>query len=415
MPFIDQAKTNSADVYRGTVLIGKITRTKSGSVFTYHSQFLESLGSEEKEEKGAAFHLPYSRQKTETAGINLHPYFAGLLPEGLRLKALIQKVKTSEDDLLSLLISSGANCIGDLSVLPEGAPFLAHSTLADLGKLNEVVFSELFKKSISPESDLNDLDEVNIPGVQDKISASMISFPLGGRAGHKSYILKLEPVDKPRLVQNEYFFLQMAKACGLQVNPAKLVKDKTGKEGLLVERFDRLSQKDTGELISLHQEDGCQFLNLYPADKYRIPFSKIAEGLNLCSTPLLEVGKLLRLKAFCYLIANGDLHARNVSILTSPKTGRSELTPAYDILSTLPYGDQRLALKFEGRDDNLKRKNFIDFGKRFGVREVVTQDLLDQIYEDSPGWIDRLEEIGLGEKKTTHLRTVMLKRRTDLA
>lgn len=413
MPYFDQAKVSSANVFRDQILIGKITRTKTGSVFEYNSEFLKKLGADKQEkEKGAAYHLPYSRPKIETAGVNLHPYFAGLLPEGLRLRALVQNTKTSEDDLLSLLIASGIDCIGDLSVLPEGVTSTPPKSKADINHLEETVFSDLFAQSISQKEKI---DEINIPGIQNKVSAAMISFPLHGARDQHSYILKLTPPDKPKIVENEYFFLQMAKSCGLKVNEAKLVKDRNGETGLLIKRFDRIPVKRSHEVISIHQEDACQFLNRYPADKYRVALSEIAEGLSLCSAPIVEIGKLIRLKAFSYLIANGDLHAKNISIHTSPSSNQIEMTPCYDLLTTLPYGDQKMALKLDGKDDNLKRKNFINFGKRYDVKEPATRAILDEIYECAHLWIGRLEEIGFSEKKTLYLRRTMEKRRKDLA
>jgi serine/threonine-protein kinase HipA len=164
------------------------------------------------------------------------------------------------------------------------------------------------------------------------------------------------------------------------------------------------------------QEDACQFLDRYPADKYNIAFADIAAGVTeLCSAPIIEVAKLLRLKAFSYLIANGDLHAKNISIRTSPTTGRVELTPGYDLLTTLPYGDRQMALKLGSLNDNLKRKQFIEFGKRFAVKEAAIDAILDQICDVAPQWINKIGEIGFTEKKTLHLRQVMKKRLRDLA
>lgn len=51
--------------------------------------------------------------------------------------------------------------------------------------------------------------------------------------------------------------------------------------------------------------------------------------------------------AFSYVIGNGDLHAKNVSI--SGARGILQLSTAYDLLSTRPYKDLKLALEFEGR------------------------------------------------------------------
>ena len=407
-----KSKNAAAHVFRGQMRIGTITRTKAGSVFEYDRLFVENLGKARSEnEAGAIYRLPCSHMKTETPGVNLHPFFAGLLPEGLRLKALIKAVKTSGDDLLSLLMASGADCVGDIFVVPESA-FPGFHSLVDSQKLEEVVFSELFKKSLSPD---DVLEEANIPGVQDKVSASMISFPIQRKKDRSSCILKLTPHDKPRIIENEFFFLRMAKASGLQVNEAQVVTDKTGATGLLVKRFDRLWKKSGAGPTFVHQEDACQFLDRYPADKYVIPFSEIATGVaELCSVPIVEMGKLIRLKAFSYLIANGDLHAKNISLHTSPDTGRIELTPAYDLLSSLPYGDQKMALKLDGRDDNLKRKDFVAFGKRFEVKEPATRAILDDLCDVAPIWIDRLGEIGLPDKSTAHLQRLMQKRRGDL-
>ncbi|MEO7163504.1 MAG: HipA domain-containing protein [Bdellovibrionia bacterium] len=414
MSSIDHAKAMSTEVYRGEQKIGTIIRTKSGSIFEYDFNYLSTLTPDEKEEgKGAAFHLPYSRSKFETSGVNLHPYFAGLLPEGLRLKALVKKVKTSEDDLLSLLIASGSDCVGDLYVLPKGAPSPPTPVaIVDIGKVDQVIFADLFRQSVSPEGRL---DEINIPGVQDKVSGSMISFPIRGKKDRSAYILKMTPPDKPKIVQNEYFFLKMAESCGLNVNQATIVHDVKGEEGLLIRRFDRVYDPKLDKVLSIHQEDACQFLNRYPADKYLVSMKEIAEGIqHFCSAPILDIAKLLHLKAFSYLIANGDLHAKNISIGNFNNSNRIEISPAYDLLSTLPYGDQKMALKLDGRDDNLKRKNFINFGNKFGIKEAAVVNILDQLVNASSSWIERLEEIGFDHKKTNHLRQVMLKRRRNL-
>lgn len=403
--------TEAAHVYRGTELAGRISRTRKGSVFEYDPKFLAERA--RSEESGIAIHLPYSAKRFETAGVNLHTFFAGLLPEGLRLKALVKRVKTSEDDLLSLLVAAGADCVGDVSVVASGESPMRPAAVADPTKLDQVVFADLFRESIA-EKPTGQPERFSIPGVQEKISASMISFPVTTRKSAKSYILKLNPADQPLLVENEHFFLRMAGDCGLCVNPAKLVKDRAGASGLLVERFDRHFDPAKKAVFKLHQEDACQFLDRYPADKYRVKFSEIAEGLSVCTAPILEVAKLIRLKAFSYLIGNGDLHAKNVSLFAPYGTGRLELSPAYDLLSTLPYGDQKMALQFEGRDDNLKRQHFVAFGKRFEVKPAVVSAILDEICDTSSSWIERTAEIGLPDKKTRFLEATMKKRRDDL-
>jgi serine/threonine-protein kinase HipA len=84
----------------------------------------------------------------------------------------------------------------------------------------------------------------------------------------------------------------------------------------------------------LHQEDACQFLNRYPADKYRLSLREVADGLmELTTAPQIEILNLLRQYVFSYLIGNGDMHAKNISLQTL-EDGTITLTPLYDLICT---------------------------------------------------------------------------------
>jgi len=206
--------------------------------------------------------------------------------------------------------------------------------------------------------------------------------------------------------------MNVAKMVGIEVARTKLVHDRTGASALLVERFDRVARTEGG-FERLHQEDGCQLLDRYPADKYRVGLRELTDALSICSAPLPERLKLLRLQAFSYAIANGDLHAKNVSVYTSE--GRTTLTPAYDLLSTLPYGDAKLALALEGRDDRLTRRHFESFGERVGLRPAAVAQMLDRVCERVASCLPRLPEIGLPSKQQKHLQRTIETRLRQLA
>ena len=80
-----------------------------------------------------------------------------------------------------------------------------------------------------------------------------------------------------------------------------------------MDRFDRRGN------VRLAQEDACQVAGLYPASKYRIHTEgAIAALADACArgggsraTAVLE---LLRVVVFSWLIGNGDLHGKNLSI-----------------------------------------------------------------------------------------------------
>lgn len=164
----------------------------------------------------------------------------------------------------------------------------------------------------------------------------------GGRGGAEAAILKLGTRALPNLVRNEAFVMEMARACGLAVAQTRIVTDRDGEPGLWVTRFDRARGR------RLHQEDGCQLLDRYPEAKYRVSFTEVMDAVrDVVSSPPVELARLLELLAFSYLVVNGDLHARNVSVLVGVD-GLVRLSPAYDLVTTLPYGDRKLALKVLG-------------------------------------------------------------------
>lgn len=113
---MDPRTLEAVEVRRDVERVGTLRRTQQGSVFEYDDAYLQSLRESTSRRGDIAIHLPHVSRRFETVGVNLHPFFAGLLPEGLRLRAVVNRVKTSEDDLLSLLIATGEDCIGDVSV-----------------------------------------------------------------------------------------------------------------------------------------------------------------------------------------------------------------------------------------------------------------------------------------------------------
>ena len=406
--------STKAYVFKNESQAGSLSRTRLGAVFEYDQAYLTQANGDSN--SAIAYQLPISSPRYTCTGVNLHPFFAGLLPEGLRLQALISSVKSSKDDLFSLLLASSRDCIGDIWLAPDTQPKPIPVDSDQIETFNKVIFADLFKRSIYNENpDARALD-ISISGVQDKISARMISFPVRLKSKRHDYILKLNSKETPLLVENEYFFMSMAVSCGLNVAPVKLVYDKERNSGLLVQRFDRVYDKKAKRLIRIHQEDACQFLNYYPGDKYRLSFRQIADGVaQLCSATALDVALLLKLKAFSYCIGNGDLHAKNISLVTEFESNLVRLAPAYDLLSTAVYGDMRMALEMEGRKDNLKRKDFISFAKRFDVRAGVIEEMLDVLCVKATPWLAKLDQIGFGAKKTKALKILISKRLNDLA
>jgi serine/threonine-protein kinase HipA len=375
--------TPDADVFQGSTLVAHISRTAQGTALSFvpDAELANGFLASTLSRKTEPIETPY-----------LHPFFLNLLPEGARLKLLLQAARSKEDSL-ALLLKVGWDTIGDIAVLPHGEPEVKHTVSVSETRLQEANFWELFYQGIEGA-------DASIPGIQEKISASTIAFGVK-TASVPSAILKLNPRAYPRLVQNEAFFLAMAKSCGLEVNRASVVYDRKGEPGLLVTRFDRVKRDKA--IHKLHQEDACQLLDEVPANKYEIPLKAIAEATsNVCTSPIAETLRLLRLYAFSYIIGNGDLHAKNISVYWHEAV---RLTPAYDLISTLPYPmDQNMALKLDGRDDNFRASNFAAFGERFGVRKQATRSMIDLLCTRAESWIGRVGEIGFEQALTERMQ-----------
>lgn len=389
----DAKDTQSLKIFKEDLFVGHLERTLKGCQIVFdESYFSKHQG------QSLTYSITVTDQTLVFSGTNLPTYFAGLLPEGLRLRALRNRLKTSEDDMFSLLVATGANPVGDIY-------------FEDLKDEQELELPRRFSDLQKMLQEGEDPGDSVLAGVQDKISADRISFPLVGKKRNKSYILKLESPQFQQGPQNEYLCLKIAKACGLQVNTATIVKDEEGVEALLVERFDREWDKKEKKWRRFHQEDACQFLDRYPADKYRITMQEIAEGISKIATaPEIETLQLMKVAAFSYLIGNGDLHGKNISL--TDKHGITQLTQCYDILCTALYGDHKMALLMDGKNQNWKRKLFVDFGKRYGVPGEATESMLNNLTKKFMTHKDEFFKLPLAAQKKAFLDQ-MFKERLD--
>ena len=363
-----------ADVYKGRRLAGALSRTAAGVQFTYTSDYLEVGG------PPVATTLPLSADVISTGRPGaIPPFFAGLLPEGRRLSGLRQAVKTSLDDELSLLLAVGADTVGDVRIVPADEEPVEASPLVVVERdWAEVRFRDLL-------ADASIVDPVGIPGVQDKASARMISVPVR-RAGER-HLLKIDPPEYAHVVENEHFFVGIARSAGLTTAHVELVHDADGRPGLLVRRFDRLAQPD-GSVDALGCEDACQVLAVWPEAKYRLSAEQIATGLaDRCAARPVALLAVFRQFVTAWLIGNGDTHGKNFSILASAD-GEWAVSPAYDIVSTAVYGDLSFAVALQGRTTGFSRRQFLDFAGAIGLRQPAAERALDDILGRTHDLID---------------------------
>lgn len=351
----------TADVYKDGVLAATLTKTLHGVEFAYRAEYrAASL-------PPVASTLPVHHEPVRLPGGAVPPFFAGLLPEGRRLTALRRAIKTSADDELSLLLAVGSDTIGDVQIVPSGGP---PSPAEPLLEIPADVASFSFKEALE-RADI--IDRVGIPGAQEKVSGKMINLP-ANRTG-ASVIVKLAPPEYPGVVENEAFFLALARSCGLSTVKWRVLEDGQGVKALVIDRFDRIPHPDSP--ISLAFEDGAQALNIWPADKYNVPLEDVAHALmEMTAAPVVAARNLFQQVVFAVLTGNGDQHAKNLAVLATPE-GEFRMSPVFDIPSTVPYGDDTLALPLQGSTSPYSRKKMLAFAGSIGLPQSAAARVLD--------------------------------------
>lgn len=218
--------------------------------------------------------------------------------------------------------------------------------------------------------------KMSISGVQEKVSVRLTedrSKLEVAKTGGK-YILKPEPTRFSALPQNEHLTMRLASLVEIETPPLGLTRLKGGALAYIIKRFDRL---DNGEKLAV--EDFCQLSGTPLRGKYEGSAELCVRIIKKYATePLVEIRKLFKLLLFGWWVANGDLHLKNISMITHPD-GTRGLTPAYDLVSTkvaMPK-DETMALSLGGKDRNFTRIKWLEFAEYCGLPRKTAERLLD--------------------------------------
>ena len=292
------------------------------------------------------------------------PWFSNLLPEG-PLRELVAK---------------------QTGVVSSREFFLLHRLGEDLpGAVRIVADDDLIEAEIESNDQFDQQETAgpwhfSLSGVQLKFSALRsirgLTIPVSGRGG--DWIVKMPDARYPKVPENEYATMRWAKASGIDTPELELIdlKDVTGlpagigkfpeKLALMVRRFDRPS---AGRRV--HMEDFAQVLGLYPEEKYQRYNYETVARLTLALAGETALEEFIRRLVFILFSGNGDAHHKNWS-LRYPDGVNAELSPAYDLVSTIQYmKDDRLALNFA------KSKRWEDVGMD-GFRRLSRKIQVDE-------------------------------------
>jgi len=273
------------------------------------------------------------------------PFFSNLLPEGHLREYLAKLAEVNPEREFFLLAVLGADLPGALVVTP------LEDYRAEQDRHHDEEYSRRDDRRHEP------VLRFSLAGVQLKFSAVMesaggLTIPVGGMGG--SWIVKLPSPRFAAVPENEFAMLELARRAGITVPDNHLVDvadikglpeeaRALGTRALAVKRFDRVAGG-----APIHMEDFAQVFGQYPNDKYHS-----RSYANIAAVLWAEIGEdavleFVRRLVFSVVIGNADMHLKNWS-LVYPDQRKPVLSPAYDLVSTVPYiPNDKLALSFGG-------------------------------------------------------------------
>lgn len=365
------------NVYLRGVYIGVLASDKGRLAFTYADSYLSQPDAE-----AVSYTMPLRAEPYQ--GGEVVSFFSNLLPdEAVRVK-IARYLGISAGNVFALLKRIGEDCAGAVALIsPERESRIAggdeYKILSE-EEAHEVLMS-------LPERPLNVGAEdfhISGAGAQDKLVACVqqgqIVLPLNGTPS--THIIKPGILRFPESVFNEFYCMQLAKACGLNAADCEILHIREVPY-YVTSRYDR-EQRD-GRWVRVHQEDFCQLMGYEPNVKYESEggprLLQCFELLRDMALPASDIIEFLRRIIFIFLIGNGDAHAKNFSVLHFGKASR--LAPAYDLLSTAVYPSlpAKLAMKIEGRNSLvwITRAKFLRMGTKAGLSERLVNAEIDKL------------------------------------
>ncbi len=339
------------DVFWDGELVGTYDLLEDGSeLFTYDAAYLES-------EKASPISHSLPLRADAYGKRKFRPFFSGLLPEELQRRRIASFLGVAENDDFAMLEAIGGECAGALRIVPHGsASDLRDERLEPCSaeRLLEIVKLLPYRPMMAGEKGLR----LSLAGAQSKLPVVFRNgcFLLPENGAPSTHILKPELSEWFRgIVYNEHCCMTLARALGVPAAETGIV-DVGDIPCLLVTRYDRAVEIESGKVRRIHQEDFCQALGRPPEQKYQSDGGPLVRDIvrllrgGWSTRPARDVLAFVDLVVFNAIIGNADAHGKNYSMLYDGRERR--LAPGYDLVSTVfwPALASTPAMKIGGSD-----------------------------------------------------------------
>ena len=272
--------------------------------------------------------------KPWTRNQRLHPVLSNLLPEGVLRELISQGLKAHIDNEFQIFSYLGDDLPGALVATPMEPKDVPESILSTHGKAKAIRFESKNKQN-----------KFSLAGVQMKFSMKeqdgRYNLTQNGILG--DWIIKTPSTKHKYVPLNEFTAMSLAAIVDVAVPEIKLVElsqlnnlpqiNLPNEEfAFAIKRFDRDNN------ARIHAEDFAQVLHKYPHEKYNSAnYEQIGKVIyDFSGDGLVDIQQFVRRLLINILLANGDAHLKNWSLIYSDKV-TPRLSPVYDVLTTCVY------------------------------------------------------------------------------
>lgn len=329
----------------------------------------------------------------------LHPTLSNLLPEGSLRELIAQGLKVHVDNEFHILSCLGADLPGALVAEPMEPDDVPDRILNTYGKARAIKFD-----NASPNN------KFSLAGVQMKFSMKekdgRYNLSKGDVLG--DWIVKTPSTKHKDVPVNEYTAMKLAELVGVNIPVVKLVELNkldnlpqinlpNEKLAFAIKRFDR------DDDVRIHTEDFAQVLVKYAHEKYNSAsyeqIGRIIYGYS--GDGLADAQQFARRLLVNILLANGDAHLKNWSLIYSDKI-TPRLSPAYDIVTTNVYvdGERSYALNLGKTKDwyEVSMVNFRAWADRAEIPWRAIKPHLDDVLGKARSlWREAIEDLPMNE------------------
>lgn len=356
--------------------------------------------------KPADFDGPWLIRQT-TPG-RLPPFIVSLLPEGWLEEVLDDKderatLRSARRYMSNITIAESE---AELAALPADVLLTRLSSFSDAG-----VFTGRYdgpgRTDIEASFEKNLARIYASPGTP-RLSGVQIKAPMFLEASgivspsiDKPFTHILKPAGTSGYVALplvEWTAMMLGRAAGLNAPSVALISMPDDMPpALLVERFDIRESTNDRRMLAL--EDLCSVLDLLPNAKYDATMERVARAVRPLSTDAKsDTLTVIKRALFAWLIADGDMHLKNMALLKIGEPGdhsfRSvRMAPLYDAVTTRVFPNlkhDRMALKLNGRDDNLRRADIRALAVNAGLTVAEADTAIDNVLDDLKVAVERI-------------------------